>query len=445
MEENKLLAILADWNFWGGKNPYTGIERGEYVGRIASLLKEDIDAVAEVGVRRCGKSFIAKQVAQKFIADGYGAENTLIINLEDERLLEREYGLLLEIYEIYKRDLSPAKKPLIIIDEAQEVDGWERFVRGLTERKEASFVVTGSSSALLSSEYSTLLSGRQVTVHIAPLSFAEFLGFNGINAASAAERAAKSVEMGRALEEYLRYGGFPAVVQSKAKEELLSTYFDTILVKDVASRYSIRDHAKLRFLAKFYLGNVASSVTYNSIARSTKAGGGAGMPVKTIQRFSEYIESSLMLFFVRRFSFSMKEQENSPRKVYSIDNGFAVLMGSGLADAKGRLMENAVAAELARRSHLKTGFEIYYWKSATSGREVDFVVKDRRGLSAIQVSYETENVETKRRELEALAECSKELELKEGTVITYGYNGTENANGLRVRYVGLADWLLHGA
>ncbi len=445
MEEGKLLRILSDWNFWGSRAPDVGVGRDVYTDRISDLLKDGNKVVAEVGIRRCGKSFIAKQVAARFIEDGLGKEDVLIINLDDERLVEKNYGLLLAAYELYKRELRPKRRPLIVLDEAQEVPGWERFVRGLSERDDASFVVTGSSSALLSSEYSTLLSGRHIIVNVSPLGFSEFLEFNGVHARSRLDLAASSGEVDALLEDYLQYGGFPAVVRARNKEDLLVSYFDTILIKDVAGRYKIRDQEKLRFLAKFYLTNISSTVTYNSISRSTRSGGGKGMPVKTVQRFSEYLGSSLLLFFVKRFSFSVKEQENSPRKVYSIDNGFSTVLGFSFMEIKGRLMENAIAIELLRRSHSGKPTEIFYWKSKTSGREVDFLVKAGKTLRAIQAAYKMDSQETEGRELDALIECMQDLGLKEGTIITYDKKGKETVKGFRINYVDLRSWLLGNA
>jgi predicted AAA+ superfamily ATPase len=396
----------------------------------------------ETGVRRCGKSFIARQVSKLFIDAGYGKEDILIINLEDEKLIERNYALLLDAYAVYKREIRPKRKPLIIIDEAQEVDGWERFVRGISERNDASFIITGSSSALLSSEYSTLLSGRHITTNIMPLSFLEFARFNGLEIGAVADISKNSDELRRLLNQYLRYGGMPAVVLSKNKEELLLSYFDTILIKDVANRYRIRNQDRLRFLAKFYLTNVSSQITFNSISNSTKEGKTKGMPVKTVQRFSEYLASSYLFFFVKRFSFSVKEQENSPRKVYSIDNGFVGVIGFNFTEIRGRLLENLVACELLRKTNMGRNTELHYWKSAASEREVDFILKEGKKISAIQVAYDVSAINAKEREVGGLTECAKELGIKNGLVVTHDYKSIETVNGIMIEYMPIYEWVL---
>jgi len=435
MENDTLISILAKWNLWSTDvaGADVGIERYAYVNKILNLLEEKF-AVAEAGVRRSGKSFIAKQVAKRF-ALKHDAKNVLIINLEDERFIERTYSLLLQIYDAYKGIVKPDKKPLIVIDEAQEVDGWERFVRGLLERNEAKFIVTGSSSKLLSSEYSTLLSGRAITIQVMPLDFSEFLFFNGIKHEQL-ELAINAEKVSGYFEEYLHYGGFPAVVPSKEKEEILLSYFDTIMVKDVISRYRIREEHKVRALSRFYLTSIASEITYNSVAKFLK------MPVKTAQRFSEYIASSNVIFFVERFSFSQKERENSPRKVYSIDNGLASVLGTNFIEIKGRLLENMVAQQLLRLCHTNKNTSFYYWRDNVSGKKVDFILKQNNELLPIQVAYSIENEATKKREITALVKCARSINAKKGVIITYDYSGSETIDGVEIEYLKAASFLL---
>ncbi|MEM3180962.1 MAG: ATP-binding protein [Candidatus Micrarchaeaceae archaeon] len=403
MREEEILNVLADWNFWG-KGIDTGIERRAYVNDVLRLLKSS-NIVAELGVRRCGKSYIARQTIKELVASGLDKRNTLIINLNDERF-EKGEQLLNEIYAAYRKHVASGKKTVIVIDEPQEINGWERFVRGVSERGEAKFIVTGSSSALLSSEFSTLLSGRHIPMEIMPLSFREFLYFNGIAANTKLEIAKNLLSIEKLLDEYILYGGFPDVVRAESKLELLGSYFDTILIKDVASRYKIRALDKLKALAKFYVTNISNSITYNSIAKFTK------IPVKTVERLSTNIESSYVLFFVKRFSQSAKERENSPRKVYCIDNGMAVAEGFNVAQRKGALVENLVALELRRR-----GKEFYYWKDSATGKEVDFVTMEKKGIMLVQVADTIENPKTLEREVGSLEAATRKIKGAKSAVI----------------------------
>ncbi|BCS91160.1 MAG: ATPase AAA [Candidatus Micrarchaeota archaeon] len=374
------------------------IKRKIYTDKIVRLLKSS-KIIAEIGIRRSGKSYIAKQVIKELIDNGLDKYSTLIINLNDERL-QKEEDILNDIYNVYRKNIKKEGIAYIIIDEAQEIEGWERFVRGLTERNEARFILTGSSSKLLSSEYNTLLSGRHISIEITPLSFYEFLIFKGLDIKDKLDLASKHIEIQRYLEEYMLYGGFPDVVLNDSKIELLNSYFDTIIVKDVILRYNIRNPEKLRAIARYYLTNIGNPITYNRLARFTK------IPLKTIERYTNYIESSFSIFLVKRFSTSLKEQENSPRKVYSIDNGLAIVNGFNMLD-RGRLLENLVAIELKRR-----GKEFYYWTDTLTKKEVDFVVVNNdRSLDIIQVSYSINDPLTYEREVSAIETISKRLRL----------------------------------
>ncbi len=432
MREEELLAILTDWNLWT-RELNNGIFRDYYVNKILSLLN-DTNVVAEIGIRRCGKSFIAIQALTSLLKKGYEKQNTLIINLNDERYFSKDYSLLMDIYAAYKKNLKPEGLQIVVIDEPQEIDGWEKFVRGLSERENVKFIVTGSSSKLLSSEFSTLLSGRHVVVNIMPLSFFEYLKFKGIEIKSNLDIAKNMTDIKANLDEYLTLGGYPAIVLATNKRELLSSYFDTIIVKDIIQRYHIREVNKLRLLTKFYLTNISSPITYNSIEKFTK------IPVKTLQRFSEYLESAYILFFVNRFSFSIKAQENSPRKVYAIDNGLTYVAGFNVTIGKGALLENIVAIELKRRNE-----DFYYWKDAHTNKEVDFVVAKNKDYALIQVSYELNDPNTVERELGSLAKAMKEFNKHTATLITYAEPNetvSKMAEKLKINIIPLWKWLL---
>lgn len=433
MQEEELLNVLSDWNFWG-KGTDTGVERKKYVKSIAGLLN-DINIIAEIGVRRSGKSFIARQVLASLINEGQDKNTTLIIDLNDERF-QKDQELLNKIYEIYRKGVEHSKKTIILIDEPQEIEGWERFVRGVSERGEAKFIVTGSSSKLLSSEFSTLLSGRHVPINVFPLSFAEFLEFKEIKAISKLDIGKNLARILSALDEYTIYGGFPAVVLAKNKNELLNSYVDTILIKDIIGRYKIRDSQKLKILSKFYLTNISNSITYNSISRFIH------IPVKTVERFSDYIEGAFLIFFVRRFSFSIKEQENSPRKVYTVDCGLSFSSGFNTVVRKGAVIENIVAIELKRR-----GAEFYYWKDKTTGKEIDFIVKSGKKYKLIQVSDTIDEPSTFERESGALKIAMKRFKQSKSTLIVYSKPKDQivrRLSDMGIETKQLWQWLLQG-
>lgn len=175
MQKNQILEILADWNYWGNYEDHS-LERKKYIKRLEHLLKTK-EIVVIKGVRRCGKSTLILQFLRKLIQEGLKEKNTLVVNFEDPRFKNLSLDLLHKIYEVYLEKLQPKKKHYVILDEVQEIEGWEKFARYLHEAKKVPVFITGSSSKLLSEEYSTLLSGRHVDMEVFPLSFPEFLKF----------------------------------------------------------------------------------------------------------------------------------------------------------------------------------------------------------------------------------------------------------------------------
>jgi len=434
MKKDAILEILSDWNFWAKKID-SGIKRKEYLKEIIKLITKTNQIVCIAGIRRSGKSTIIKQIAKELIKETKN-ENTLIVNFEDERFSERNLKTLIDTYDCYLEKVGPDKKPFIFLDEIQNVQEWERFVRGKHERKEANIVVSGSSSKLLSAELATLLTGRHLILNIYPLSFKEFLFFKNLQIKSEVDVAAKRIEIKRLLQEYLESGGFPEVVLSSEKKRILLSYFDTIISRDIIERFNVREREKIKTLAKFYLTNISSLITYNKVSRFID------VPLTTVERFSEYLETANLIFFIKKFSYSLKEQEKSPRKVYSIDCGLSNIIGFRFTKNFGRAMENIVAVELKIRQTFNPSIEIFYWKDYQQ-REVDFVLKAGAEVKqVIQVSYKIDDINTKERELRSLLKTMDEFKLKEGLIITEDYEDEEKIDGKRVIYLPLWKWLL---
>ncbi|GFO98210.1 ATPase [groundwater metagenome] len=352
MRKEELLKILSDWNFWA-KEIDTGIKREDYIKNLIPLITGTNQIVCIAGIRRSGKSTIIKQLAKELGGD----INTLLVNFEDERFIQRDLKLLREIFNTYLEKVKPEKKPFIFLDEIQNIPEWERFARGVHERKEATIVISGSSSKLLSTELATLLTGRNITFFAYPLSFKEFLKFKGISATTEIEALAKRIEIKRALDEYMEFGGFPEVVLSTDKKRILLGYFEAIITKDTIDRFNIREREKIKTLSKFYLTNISSPVSFNKVSSFLS------IPLTTVERFSDYIQTACLVFFIKKYSFSMKEQEKAQRKVYSIDSGLSNAIGFRFTKNSGKLMENIVATGLKIRQSFEPGTEIYYWRA----------------------------------------------------------------------------------
>lgn len=430
MDKNEILTILNDWNFWQ-KEPDVGIRRDLYWQKFAGFLPLR-QVIIVTGVRRSGKSFLLRQFAEELLNKGVEKNEILMINFEDPRFIEPDAPLLQKIYEIYLEALRPKRTPYVFLDEVQEVSGWEKWVRSMHELGKAKIILSGSNAKLLGQEFSTLLTGRHLDITVFPLSFEEFLTFNNLLLKTELDLINKQLEIKSFLNDYLEFGAFPEAVLGAKKKEILLTYFEDILSKDLVRRYKVRKAEKLKSLAKFYLTNISSPVTFNSTEKFL------GISADTVEKFSDYLKTAYLTFFVKRFSFKVKEQEKSARKVYAIDSGLANAVGFRFSQNLGRLAENVVSLELQRKKAINPELEFYYWKD-TQEREVDFVVKD--GLKVeelIQVCWEIQNPQTKNREIRSLLKAMGKLDVKQGLVITENYE----EEGEKIKFTPLWRWLL---
>ncbi len=435
MNENLILEILIDWNFWGNFNK--DIKERE---RIPEIPKGNLALVIK-GVRRCGKSFLSYYLAKK-----YNPTETLIINFEDPRFPEIESKNIFKIIEIYNKKVNPGKPELVILDEVQNVKGWEKAVRTLIEAKEVKVIVTGSSSKLMSEEYSTVLTGRHIDFELFPLSFREVLLWNNIKLEELEIYKNKATIL-NLLDKCIKFGGFPEVVLEENKlnkMKILTSYFEDILIKDIVKRYNIRRVEKLEELAKYYLSNISCLHSFNKIKNFLK------IPLDTVERFSEYLKIARLFLFVRSFSYSIKSQIVSPKKVYTIDTGFYNALGFKFSEHTGKLMENLVAIELFRRkSYYNQNLEVFYLKTK-EGYEADFLIKEGlRIKQLIQVTYANSFDEIDKREIRALLHA-KELfkqHKPELVVITWDYEDEKELSWFgkkgQIKFIPLWKWLLN--
>lgn len=440
MRKEEIVSALSRWNFWTGKLE-TGKERSQLQQGMKYLGSKSNKIIVISGVRRSGKTVLTRQIVNHLIEEGQDVLSTLIINFE-EPLFSEELDLkfLQNTYDAYIEIMQPSMQPVVILDEIQEIPKWEKFVRSLQERNEARIIVTGSSSALMSGEFSTVLTGRTLEISMLPLSFKEMLDFYGMELSTPRDMILKKDEIMRNLGIYEEFGGFPEVVietDDELKFTIIRMIYEDILFKDIVKRWSIRKIDKLEFLGAYYLTNISSPITFSKISKFLK------IPVKTVESYSKYLEASNLIFFIKRFSFSLKEQENSPRKVYSIDTGLANSAGFRFQVNHGKFIENTVAAQLLRKKLDNPLIDVYYWKDYQH-REVDFVLKE--GLKVkqlIQVCYDIDDPDTKERELKAIEKASKELECDNLLVITWDYEGEEEYKEKRIEYTPLWKWLLN--
>jgi len=434
MNKNEIIKILYDWNFWD-RDLDTGIKRYAYISKLFKYLETGLVCVI-TGPRRSGKSYIMRQTVKGLIDKGVNRNEILIINFEDPRFPKLDVSALHKIHEIYLEFLSPKGKPFILLDEVQEVDGWEKWVRTMRELKKATIVVSGSNAKLLSRELSTFLTGIHIDLTVYPLSFEEFLFFNNFKFENQLEVVTREVEIKSLLRKYLEFGSFPEVVLNEQKKEILIRYFEDVINKDLIKRYKLRKTEEIKSLAKYYFTNISNLTTFNSLEKHLN------VSADTIEKFSAYFEDAYILFLVKRFSYKIRQQDKSPKKVYCIDTGLANTVGFRFTENSGRLAENIVFLKLKEQMLNNPDLEIFYWKDEHH-READFVIKERLKIKQlIQVCWNIEDDRTRKREVSSLVKAMDEFKLKEGMIITEDFESEEKFKGKKIKFIPLWKWLI---
>lgn len=385
--------------------------------------------VVITGHRRAGKSVFLSQIIHKH----YGMDEVYYLNLDDERLASlkcEDMNKVMEVFHVLFRN-----KKVIFLDEIQNLEDWERFVARLYNQGYKIYI-TGSNAKLLSSELTTLLTGRYVEIEIFPFSFREFLIYRGFDIDNVEKqktyyKTETKAQIRRLLEEYLITGGFPEVVKYK-ELTILRTLFSDVITKDVVNRYRIKELKTIKEIAHFLLSNCANEFSYNRIKNIYSLGS-----VHTVKNYVEYLTSTYMFFELSRFSHSLKEVHTKVKKIYVIDNGFIDAIGFSSSPDIGRLYENLVFSKLRRR-----GVDLYYYKDKR-GREIDFVVRDKRNIKeVIQVCFNIEDNMVLKREVSGLIYGLKELRLKKGLIITSAIEDKKKIEGYNIEFLPLWKWLL---
>ncbi|NPA48278.1 MAG: ATP-binding protein [Thermococci archaeon] len=402
-------------------------------------LPLDVDvAVSVYGLRRTGKTHLLYLTMRRLIRDGLPVERIFYVNFEDERLAGLSAGDLSAIVQLYYKHNPDADLMYLFLDEVQVVEGWERFVRRLLERKRARVFVTGSSSKLLSREIATSLRGRTLSFRLFPLSFREFLAFKGFELREPLTERRRGILL-RLLEEYVEYGGFPGIVDYSPplKIRTLQEYLDLIVYRDLVERYGIEKVSALKALMRVLAKNFARKASIRKL-HSLVSSTGVKVSRPTLAEYLAYLEDIGFVLPVRKYHPSDVESLRSQPKLYIADTGFATALGVG---DTGYRIENIVATELLRRKHyFEPRLEVHYWEDGRG--EVDFVVSlGGRAKELVQVSYALDEPQTRERELKALLRASEALNCQNLTVVTWEEEGVEEINGKRVRLVPLWRWL----
>jgi hypothetical protein len=393
------------------------IERDLPEDKLIQSLKHP-NILAVLGVRRCGKSVCSHMLLK--------GKEYRYINFDDERLYgmdARDLNLVLQaFYELYSTELE-----YFMLDEIQNVSGWELFANRLRRTKKV--VLTGSNAKLLSGELATHLTGRYSDVTLFPFSFYEFLEFKEIEPDIHSTRSIARIK--NALKEYMDVGGFPEVYLFG--KEVTARIYENIIYKDIISRHDIRNKRSFSQIAKYLVSNFSGEFSYRKLCGATSI-----RNVHTVKDYVGYLESSYIVLVVERFSFKLKEQIKAPRKVYCIDTGMINNIAFRSSHDIGKLMENLVAVELHRRKSYYRGDDVFYWKDHQQ-REVDFVlIRGEKVSELIQVSYTSSKEGIKDREFKGILRAAVELGCGNMKIITWDYEGDVGD----VKCIPLWKWLL---
>lgn len=379
-------------------------EQGLIRDAISGIPVLESYATIITGLRRCGKSTLLLQLMkQRF-------QKALYLNFEDIRLIGFEPSDFSRLYaEIKRRSIQ-----VVFFDEIQLVEKWEIFVNQLL--REGFFVfVTGSNASLLSREFGTHLTGRQVSIELFPFSYREFVSFT--NLALSAE----------SLETYLEFGGIPEFVKSK-NPLIIAALLDDILVKDIAVRHGIRDVASLKQMALYLLSNLGVPTSANKLTGMFGIKSAA-----TILDFFSYFQDAYLMDFVPQFSFSLKAQNRNPKKVYAMDLGLVTAISTSFSENLGRKLENLVYLHLRRKYK-----SIHYFNDKA---ECDFVVSQKeKVMLLVQVCYQITD-ENFQRERQGLLQAMEFFGQDSGVIITFNQKDRFEQQGKLIEMIPAAEFL----
>lgn len=403
------------------RNQSRGIPRARQSMLEAASASPHVVVIS--GLRRAGKSTLLAQFATKL-----GEDRFYYANFEDDQFLGFRAD---DANDLYRHMLELfGERRIFMLDEVQNVPGWERFVRRFMDQGFKVYI-TGSNASLLSRELGTRLTGRYVPVELFPFSFAEYLQFRDEETPNLKRMTTRDrAHLQQNLDRYLSDGGIPDALKYP-ELPVLQTLYDDILYRDIAARYHIQEVRALKELAFGLVSNPARPVSFNKLKERLNLGS-----VNTVKNYVEYLENSWLIFAVRVYDPSVRRQQQAAKKIYPIDTGLAAAVGFSSSPDRGHWMETAVFLALRRETP-----EIYYY-TTPGGFEVDFYLPDRRQL--IQVTQNINQPETRERELRALRDAMNALDLKDGLIITETGSDPIVEDGRRIEVQSLAAWLLDG-
>ena len=398
------------------------ILRTSYFNQLLQLRDQDLIKVV-TGIRRCGKSTLLQAFQQYLLTDNVAADAICFLNFEERE--NAHFQTWEEVYDFIISQLSAATKRYVFLDEVQLIPQFEKLVDALYVKKDIDLYITGSNAYLLSSELSTMLSGRYIAINLHPFSFAEYVtAFSEVS------------DMGRLFRQYMNGSCFPeSVTLSKVAPEqeniYLQSLYDTVVVKDIVQRQKLRKFDTLQRVLNFVFDSVGSVVSPNNIADNLRRNTQEPLSHNTVLKYLRYFSESYLIYPVCLYNIKGKRLLESNYKYYVVDLGLKNILHTNAPTTDlGHKLENVVYFELLRR-----GGTVYAGR--TDNGEVDFVVQHYDGTrSYYQIAYTANDEKILKRELSSLRNIR---DSHPKYLLTLDYD-TSNIEG--IQRVNVIDWLL---
>jgi predicted AAA+ superfamily ATPase len=379
-------------------------------------------------MRRSGKSTILALIKQELRNSGVSEQNVIYLNFESLR-----YNHLKTYQALYDEIIGLAKnisgRVYILLDEIQDVIDWEHAINSFRVDLDCDIIITGSNASLLSGELATLIAGRYVEITIFPLDFQEFLDF------TAFYKNDLKLTNTEKFSGFLRYGGLPGIHQMKWEEARINQYltdiFNSVLLKDVIAKYSIRNTALLERITLYVMDNIGNTFSAKKISDFLKSQG-RKLSTETVYNYLSALEEAFFIHRVSRYDLKGKRLLETQEKYYLSDLGFRhAIMGYRSSDIAA-LLENVVFLELLRR-----GYSVYIGKLGVA--EVDFIANRGDERLYIQVTYilTEDNMNREFAPLEAIADNYRKIVISTDSLIKINRNGIQQVN--------ILDFLLENA
>lgn len=396
-----------------------------------NISLDGFDRQVLVGARRAGKSYLLYGKIQELITEGHSWDEIVYLNFEDERLAGIELSDLNMILEVHA-GLSD-KRPMLFLDEIQNIEGWEHFARRIADNKFTVFI-TGSNAKMLSKDVSAVLGGRYLTREIFPMQFNEFIAINGVDPTNKLLTAttASRGELMKLFEEYFQFGGFPECATMPVKRDYLMSLYQKIFLGDITARNKIDNIFALRVLIRKLAESIKQPLSFTRAANIV-ASTGTKIGKSTVINYLSYATEAYLILPVTNIADNLVDKVSNP-KYYFIDNGIISLLA---LDIRTSLLENIVALKLLS-TYGTTEDAVFFYNH---GVEVDFYVPQAE--TAIQVCYTMNDAEgTFERETKALIKIQSRLSCRRNIVVTYSDEDVIEKDGVKIEIIPVWKFIL---